>query len=303
MELLVSRHRPERVSRDMIRPVCVMRRVEESAADCRAGSSAEDTLPDQDIAGDDERSKFNKIGSSAETRIPGQDTAEGNRRPKSNKISSSAETISGTGHTGEIVLEQRLKLGFTVSPEFLDKYNKIKSLLSNKYPEGINFETLFDMLMDEYLDKHDPDKRRERRAKRARSCNRAAGPHPEKTRAGKADSASNRDKARRGGCKTKIKKPGSKSRRTLPAKRPAHNSRYIPTAIRDRVYARDNGKCTFVGANGRRCNSTWDLEIDHVVPFAQGGDNSPGNLRLLCRKHNSYQAERAYGKEFMKNYR
>jgi hypothetical protein len=37
------------------------------------------------------------------------------------------------------------------------------------------------------------------------------------------------------------------------------------------------------------------------VPFARGGDNSPGNLRLLCRKHNMHQAENTYGREFMKN--
>jgi 5-methylcytosine-specific restriction endonuclease McrA len=53
--------------------------------------------------------------------------------------------------------------------------------------------------------------------------------------------------------------------------------------------------------NGKRCNSTWDLEIDHIVPYAGGGDNSPENLRLLCRKHNMHQAERIYGTEFMKN--
>jgi 5-methylcytosine-specific restriction endonuclease McrA len=79
-------------------------------------------------------------------------------------------------------------------------------------------------------------------------------------------------------------------------------TRNIPTSVRDKVFARDGRKCTFVGENGKRCDSTWNLEIDHIVPFARGGDNSSGNLRLLCAKHNLMEAERVYGKDFMKKY-
>ncbi|MCD6379703.1 HNH endonuclease, partial [bacterium] len=46
----------------------------------------------------------------------------------------------------------------------------------------------------------------------------------------------------------------------------------------------------------------WNLEIDHIVPYAKGGGNSLDNLRLLCAKHNILEAEHAYGKDFMKKY-
>jgi hypothetical protein len=39
---------------------------------------------------------------------------------------------------GRVSLEQRLKLGFSVSPEFMAKYNRIKALLSSKHPDGID---------------------------------------------------------------------------------------------------------------------------------------------------------------------
>jgi 5-methylcytosine-specific restriction endonuclease McrA len=65
---------------------------------------------------------------------------------------------------------------------------------------------------------------------------------------------------------------------------------------------RDGGKCTFIGQNGRRCGSKWNLQIDHIVPFALGGDNSPDNLRLLCGKHNRLEAERVYGSSHMKRF-
>ncbi len=48
------------------------------------------------------------------------------------------------------------------------------------------------------------------------------------------------------------------------------------------VLARDGACCTFVGADGRRCGSTWRLELDHVIPVALGGASSAQNLQVLC---------------------
>jgi hypothetical protein len=80
-------------------------------------------------------------------------------------------------------------------------------------------------------------------------------------------------------------------------------SRHISPAVRDAVYKRDGGRCTFVGADGRRCNSKWDLEIHHDdVPYARGGSNSVNNLTLLCAAHNKLKAERVYGKCHMQRY-
>ena len=82
-----------------------------------------------------------------------------------------------------------------------------------------------------------------------------------------------------------------------------HPKRYIPKAVRDKVYARDGGTCAFIGTNGHRCGVTWDLEYEHIVPFARGGSNDESNLMMLCRAHNNYRAEQIYGAEFMKKKR
>ena len=79
------------------------------------------------------------------------------------------------------------------------------------------------------------------------------------------------------------------------AQRNAAPTRAIPDAIRQQVFARDGAACTFVGADGRRCGSTWRLELDHVIPVALGGETSVENLRVLCRAHNQYEAERVLG--------
>ena len=41
------------------------------------------------------------------------------------------------------------------------------------------------------------------------------------------------------------------------------------------------------------------LEFDHRVPVAQGGQGTVENVRLVCRAHNQYAAERAFGADFI----
>ena len=77
---------------------------------------------------------------------------------------------------------------------------------------------------------------------------------------------------------------------------------YIPQALRDEVFVRDGGCCAYVSADGRRCGSRWNLEVDHITPVARRGGSELENLRLLCRGHNRYEAERVFGKELMGRY-
>jgi hypothetical protein len=73
------------------------------------------------------------------------------------------------------------------------------------------------------------------------------------------------------------------------------SERYIPQAIRDEVYRRDENRCTYVSKNGRRCTATAGLQVDHIKPIARGGKTTIDNLRLLCAQHNRYAAKRLMG--------
>lgn len=70
----------------------------------------------------------------------------------------------------------------------------------------------------------------------------------------------------------------------------------VSRAARRAVLERDGLGCSWVDAEGHRCDSTAWLEVDHHQPVARGGGSDPGNLRLLCRAHNRLAAERAYGR-------
>lgn len=86
--------------------------------------------------------------------------------------------------------------------------------------------------------------------------------------------------------------------RTRP-RRGAPNGRYVPADVRRTVWERDGHRCTFTSETGTRCPAVARLEFDHVVPVARGGESTAANLRLRCRAHNQYAAERAFGAGFM----
>lgn len=72
--------------------------------------------------------------------------------------------------------------------------------------------------------------------------------------------------------------------------------RKVARRLRDLVWVRDGGRCTFVSEAGRRCECRRGLELDHIVPFSIGGrSDDPGNVRLLCREHNQHERRRLLG--------
>lgn len=74
----------------------------------------------------------------------------------------------------------------------------------------------------------------------------------------------------------------------------AKGSRVIPAAIRRAVWARDKGRCAFVGNDGR-CRERGGLELHHVLPFAAGGKATVENIELRCRAHNAHEADVYFG--------
>ena len=86
--------------------------------------------------------------------------------------------------------------------------------------------------------------------------------------------------------------------RTRP-RRGAPNGRFVPADVRRTVWERDGGRCTFTSEAGTRCPAIARLEFDHVVPVARGGESTAANLRLCCRAHNQYAAERTFGAGFV----
>ncbi|TBR18313.1 HNH endonuclease [bacterium] len=160
----------------------------------------------------------------------------------------------------EPLSDQRFLFRFTGGRTLREKYDRARALLLGR-AAGRGMEGLFEAALDALLEGIDPDRRAKRREARSSTASRVGA-------------------VRRAAC--------------APAGRPA--GRRVPQAVKDVVWRRDAGRCTFVGPNGERCPESARLEYDHIVPWALGGpSDEPSNLRLACRTHNDLEARRVFG--------
>ena len=68
----------------------------------------------------------------------------------------------------------------------------------------------------------------------------------------------------------------------------AHFGRTIPARVRTALESRDQ-TCVVPG-----CDERHDLEIDHLIPFAEGGPTALENLARLCRNHHAMKTHRGW---------
>ena len=64
-------------------------------------------------------------------------------------------------------------------------------------------------------------------------------------------------------------------------------TRYIPAAVKRYVWKRDQGCCQYLDPrSNRKCESKYQLQLDHLQRYRDWGQHNPENLRLLCANHN-----------------
>ncbi len=217
-------------------------------------------------------------------------------------------------------LNKRFRVEFNIGEQAMINMERAMSLASHRMTRAASTEQLFELMLECYLDKHDPERREMRRRARknkasSREAGTASGVQTEKRDYGNHKNEVNN---RAGACsqstvnRKKVQTPGArrdenpmadlmtniKTTSRVNAKASSsqkQRSRAIPAATRDVVFARDAGQCRFVNASGERCGETHHLQIDHIVPFARGGSHRAENLRLLCANHNRLCAEREFG--------
>jgi 5-methylcytosine-specific restriction endonuclease McrA len=60
---------------------------------------------------------------------------------------------------------------------------------------------------------------------------------------------------------------------------PGPRRELIPVEVRKAVFDRDGGRC-------RNCDSNFDIQYDHIIPFSMGGSSTLQNLQILCAECN-----------------
>ena len=285
VEAMVADYKPPVSLRDRARPVCVA--VASSTATGAPGSPPSDgsaaTPP-----GGDRKLLFSAMGSedghtaSQNQRTSGCDSSRCGSEKRPNSVG------------GPPRLERKFQVQFLASERFMKKFERAKALLSNRNGKP-SYEAVLEAALDEFLKDHDPENRRQRREERKEKA-----VAKEKFTKGGNDEAALRRKAGRGESRAQGKETSGRDRTRIPDTEP---TRHIPAATKDAVFARDKGRCTFVGSTGERCDATHNLQIDHIVPYARGGTNTLDNLRLLCERHNKHEAERVLGANSVRLFR
>jgi 5-methylcytosine-specific restriction endonuclease McrA len=262
IDAIAARYRPAIAFRDRVKPVKVV--VPDSRTAAREGPATRSTS-----------------SASAESNFA--------HNGQSRALTDCAAGANRSGNGRNLGIEQKLLIQFLTNKEFMKKYEEVRALLSQRLSDT-SFENVFEALINEFLDRHSPTRRKARRDKK---WSQTTGENPRLTTRGQSRRPA-REKSRRA--------PRTAPTRAEPSPeaQPKPRSRYIPAAVREKVFARDKGCCSYIGKTGRRCGSTQALQVDHIKPFARGGPNSASNLRLLCAKHNRLAAEEVFGEDFAK---
>lgn len=171
--------------------------------------------------------------------------------------------------------DKTVRLEVTLTAEQYEKLKQIKSLLSHQVPSQ-NTAEVFDILFNQFLGKHVYTNNRSEKVAEVRTEEIQGIQSPEA-----AEGISSHQSV-----SMNSEKPSSKRSKL----HPDHRSRYISTKIRRSVYQRAQGCCEHVDQNGHRCNSRYQLAIDHKIPFALNGTHELDNLRITCSRHNNYLA-------------
>jgi len=178
------------------------------------------------------------------------------------------------------------RLSTTVSRRFLAKLKTARAGLSHAIP-GATTEQVLEAALDLLLENQ---ARGRGQVKRPRAVPPIAAPFDAPTPAASATP-------------TETATPGPAD---TPPEPPPHRRdgprAAIPAAVRRAVWQRDGGRCCWPLDGGGTCGSTHQLELDHVVPWAEWGGETLENLRVVCRAHNRVAARQRFGERCVRRY-
>jgi hypothetical protein len=95
--------------------------------------------------------------------------------------------------------------------------------------------------------------------------------------------------------KNQIRNKDEENRNSTELKQPNRVRIVIPAEIERQVFRRDQFCQHMNPLTGKKCATKWKLQTDHIVPVWAGGDNSLGNLQLLCAGHNQAKYRKEAG--------
>jgi 5-methylcytosine-specific restriction endonuclease McrA len=198
---------------------------------------------------------------------------------------------SGQTPPAEPLSPQRYKVQFTAGEEYVKLVEEAQALLSYSAPRAtldeIQLHAMRALVADLKRRKHAVVARPQKT-------------YPESKVAGR--STAERESAQKSAPESESELPPSDAasgQSQVESEHTRRRGRHVPAVVRRAVFERDEARCTYTDALGRRCTETHRLELHHLRAFALGGEHTEGNLTLRCHAHNALAAEQDFGREFV----
>jgi hypothetical protein len=161
------------------------------------------------------------------------------------------------------------------SAKIKELIRRAQSLLSTKSGRHVDANKTLELVLEDFIERHDPVKKAERAM--SRKVRRA-----KKTRIQTVEStnAPTNQNHLTGYAVATTAEPELCTYRVSATEM----RKPFSAAEKHTVFATDK-YCTFVDASGKRCRNDRWLHIHHLRPVRNGGTNDPDNLTLLCAEH------------------
>ena len=175
-----------------------------------------------------------------------------------------------------------------VPAEVLELLREARAVMASRKKRDIKLAEALKLVLEEFLDRHEPVRKAERALKRA--ANLTTMNLTTENRMTEKLTTMNLTTMK---CTTENRMTENlletrTRKHSVQTERPAKVSKgrtAIAARVRHIVNARDQARCTFVDLAGNRCSSDRWLHTHHILPVSKGGGNEPANLTTLCSFH------------------
>ncbi|MEZ4741912.1 MAG: HNH endonuclease signature motif containing protein [Bdellovibrionota bacterium] len=193
--------------------------------------------------------------------------------------------------------EQFFNFRFVAGKQLREKLLRLAEVMNVTNME-LNLAEILEESVDLALQQKDPQLKEERRKARLQK-KKFAEREQRKDEGKKAKTKEEQNKKDESSPREKVLRDKEEIEQEQQKERGKEKLRYIPAKIRAQVLERAGYQCEKVGVNEIRCTAKTCLEIDHIAPFARGGNHALSNLQVLCKAHNSNKAKQEFGYEFI----
>jgi hypothetical protein len=217
---------------------------------------------------------------------------------------------------------ERYGVQFTASQEYVELVSRARALLSHAAPrltlDELHLHALRSLVADLQREKYAVTDRPRKRSlistpRATPLASNALEPHeapkaertPDVIGAISVDDVAEdpRDspRASAGGPRGGSSEPGDHQGPDSELESPRQRGRYVRAAVRRAVFGRDQGRCTYIDASGRRCAETHRLELHHVIALLSVASRAKRTSRFAVRRTTRSPLKRISGKSSLKS--